>query len=101
MRRGIFKALCSPLRWGLACLQEWAGGRADRRGQGVKRRVLLVRVIQFSAITHAYPGSAGVSPAPEAAKMAALPGKARQVLAQTGKLHDPATASMGVTLVIC
>ena len=47
------------------------------------------RVIQLSVSAHAYPGSAGVSPAPEVAKMAALPGKARQVLAQTGKLNDP------------
>ena len=47
-------------------------------------------VIQVSIIAYAYPESAGVSPAPEAAKMAALPGKARQVLAQTGQLNDPA-----------
>jgi hypothetical protein len=38
------------------------------------------RAIEFSVIGHALPGSAGVSPAPEAARMAALPGKPRQIL---------------------
>ena len=45
-------------------------------------------------------GGVGVSPAPEAARMAALPGKARQVLAQTGKLYALLSQEWGAAIEI-